>query len=122
MVSGATSLNLVRDELFVTTKVWTENLATDKLIPSLKDSLAKLRTEQVDLALINANYALEAKLEPHKDALFIESSESPYANYLYVRRDKAGDPAVQKLGALLNSPQVKQFILERYHGDVVPAF
>ncbi|MNP24468.1 Lipoprotein 28 precursor [compost metagenome] len=77
---------------------------------------------QVDLALINANYALEAKLEPHKDALFIESSESPYANYLYVRRDKANDPAVVKLGALLNSPQVKQFILERYHGDVVPAF
>lgn len=77
---------------------------------------------QVDMALINANYALEAKLEPHKDALFIESSESPYANYLYVRRDKANDPAVQKLGALLNSPQVKQFILDRYHGDVVPAF
>jgi D-methionine transport system substrate-binding protein len=77
---------------------------------------------QVDLALINANYALEAKLEPHKDALFIESSESPYANYLYVRRDKANDPAVVKLGALLNSPQVKQFSLERYHGDVVPAF
>jgi len=77
---------------------------------------------QVDLALINANYALEAKLEPHKDALFIESSESPYANYLYVRRDKEKDPAVQKLAALLNSPQVKQFILDRYHGDVVPAF
>ncbi|MFJ4345591.1 MetQ/NlpA family ABC transporter substrate-binding protein [Pseudomonas sp. NPDC089401] len=77
---------------------------------------------QVDMALINANYALEAKLEPHKDALFIESSESPYANYLYVRRDKANDPAVQKLGALLNSAQVKQFILDRYHGDVVPAF
>jgi D-methionine transport system substrate-binding protein len=77
---------------------------------------------QVDMALINANYALEAKLVPHKDALFIESSESPYANYLYVRRDKANAPAVQKLGALLNSPQVKQFILERYHGDVVPAF
>ncbi len=77
---------------------------------------------QVDLALINANYALEAKLEPHKDALFIESADSPYANYLYVRRDKLNDPAVQKLGKLLNSPQVKQFILQRYHGDVVPAF
>ncbi|EJE50862.1 aldo/keto reductase, diketogulonate reductase [Acidovorax sp. CF316] len=42
-----------RGELFITTKVWTENLAADKLIPSLKDSLAKLRTEQVDLALIH---------------------------------------------------------------------
>ncbi|MFN9472891.1 2,5-didehydrogluconate reductase DkgB [Acidovorax sp.] len=42
-----------RGELFITTKVWTENLAADKLIPSLKGSLAQLRTEQVDLALIH---------------------------------------------------------------------
>ncbi|CAN7281832.1 MULTISPECIES: 2,5-didehydrogluconate reductase DkgB [unclassified Acidovorax] len=42
-----------RSALFLTTKVWTENLAADKLIPSLKDSLAKLRSEQVDLALIH---------------------------------------------------------------------
>ncbi|MES2608860.1 MAG: 2,5-didehydrogluconate reductase DkgB [Pseudomonadota bacterium] len=42
-----------RSELFITTKVWTENLATDKLIPSLKESLTKLRTGQVDLALIH---------------------------------------------------------------------
>jgi 2,5-diketo-D-gluconate reductase B len=42
-----------RGELFVTTKVWTESLAGDKLIPSLKDSLRKLRLEQLDLALIH---------------------------------------------------------------------
>lgn len=42
-----------RSALFLTTKVWTENLAADKLIPSLKDSLTKLRTGQVDLALIH---------------------------------------------------------------------
>lgn len=42
-----------RSELFITTKVWTEHLAADKLIPSLKDSLAKLRTDHVDLTLIH---------------------------------------------------------------------
>lgn len=42
-----------RGELFVTTKVWTDSLAGDKLIPSLKDSLRKLRLEQLDLALIH---------------------------------------------------------------------
>jgi 2,5-diketo-D-gluconate reductase B len=42
-----------RSELFVTTKIWTDNLAGDKLIPSLKDSLAKLQLEQVDLTLIH---------------------------------------------------------------------
>lgn len=42
-----------RDALFVTTKIWTDNLGRDKLIPSLKESLAKLRLEQVDLTLIH---------------------------------------------------------------------
>ena len=42
-----------RGELFITTKIWTENLAADKLAASLKDSLAKLRTDAVDLTLIH---------------------------------------------------------------------
>ncbi|NDZ17399.1 2,5-didehydrogluconate reductase DkgB [Variovorax sp. WS11] len=42
-----------RDEIFITTKIWTENHARDKLIPSLKESLRKLRTDRVDLALIH---------------------------------------------------------------------
>ena len=42
-----------RSELFVTTKIWIENLQRDKLIPSLKDSLRKLQLEQLDLTLIH---------------------------------------------------------------------
>ncbi|MBR7538686.1 aldo/keto reductase, partial [Mycobacterium tuberculosis] len=42
-----------RDELFLTTKIWVDNYAADKLIPSLRDSLAKLRTGYVDLLLIH---------------------------------------------------------------------
>ena len=42
-----------RDELFITTKVWTEHYAADKLIPSLKESLRKLRTDRLDLTLIH---------------------------------------------------------------------
>ena len=42
-----------REEVFVTTKVWTEHLAGDALIPSLKESLRKLRLEQLDLTLIH---------------------------------------------------------------------
>ena len=44
---------LARGDVFVTTKIWTEHLAGDKLAPSLKESLRKLRLEQVDLALIH---------------------------------------------------------------------
>lgn len=42
-----------RRELFITTKIWTENLASDKLVPSLQESLTKLRTDHVDLTLIH---------------------------------------------------------------------
>lgn len=42
-----------RSELFITTKIWVENYAADKLVPSLRESLAKLRTDHVDLLLIH---------------------------------------------------------------------
>ena len=42
-----------RNDLFITTKIWTEHYRADKLIPSLKDSLQKLRTDAVNLTLIH---------------------------------------------------------------------
>ncbi len=77
---------------------------------------------QVDLALINTNYALEAKLNPTRDALAIEGSDSPYVNILVVRADRKDDAALQKLAKALNSAEVKTFITEKYQGAVVPAF
>jgi len=77
---------------------------------------------QVDLALINTNYALEAKLNPVKDSLFIEDANSPYANLLVAREDNKDSPAMKKLAAALNSPDVKKFIEEKYKGAIVPAF
>ena len=44
---------LPRDELFITTKIWTDNLSRERLIPSLRESLKRLRTDQVDLTLIH---------------------------------------------------------------------
>ena len=77
----------------------------------------------VDLALINTNYALEAKLDPGKDALFIESGQkSPYANFIASRKDNASSPAVTKLVAALHTPEVRKFIQDKYKGAVIPAF
>lgn len=76
---------------------------------------------QVDLALINTNYALEAKLSPRKDALFIEKT-SPYANVLVARPDNKNSAALQKLNAELHSAETRQFIEQKYQGAVVPAF
>jgi D-methionine transport system substrate-binding protein len=78
--------------------------------------------DEVDLALINTNYALAAKLNPVKDALLIEDKNSPYVNYLVGRPDNKDDPRVQKLAKALTSPEVKAFIETTYQGAVLPAF
>ncbi|MYN14928.1 MetQ/NlpA family lipoprotein [Pusillimonas sp. TS35] len=76
----------------------------------------------VDLALINTNYALEAGLNPVKDALFIEGSDSPYANIIVTTEAKKNDPAIQKLVKSLNNDDIKKFIETKYKGAIVPAF
>lgn len=78
--------------------------------------------DQVDLALINTNYALEAGLNPTTDALAIEGEDSPYANILVTRSDNKDAEAVGKLVNALQSDEVKAFIEEKYKGAVVPAF
>ncbi|MCD0502512.1 MetQ/NlpA family ABC transporter substrate-binding protein [Bordetella petrii] len=78
--------------------------------------------DDVALSLINTNYALEAGLVPTKDALFIEGADSPYANIVATRDDNKNAPAIKKLVNALHSPEVKQFIQEKYKGAVVPAF
>jgi D-methionine transport system substrate-binding protein len=78
--------------------------------------------DDVDLALINTNYALAAGLSPMRDALFIEGPNSPYANIVAARPDNVNSPAVQKLVAALRTPAVKAFIQEKYRGAVIAAF
>lgn len=78
--------------------------------------------QDVDLAIINTNFALEANLNPLKDAIFMEDKNSPYANVLVVKEDNQNDPAIQKLAKALNSDEVKKFIEDKYKGAIVPAF
>jgi D-methionine transport system substrate-binding protein len=78
--------------------------------------------DEVDLALINTNYALAAGLNPTKDALLIEDKDSPYVNYLVARPDNKDDPRVQALAKALTSPEIKAFIEQKYQGAVLPAF
>src|SRR5690606_2402878 len=77
---------------------------------------------EVDLALINTNYALDAGLDPQQDALIIERQDSPYVNYLVVREDRAGEASIKALAAALTTQKVRGFITQKYKGAVVPAF
>ncbi|MFF4589556.1 MetQ/NlpA family ABC transporter substrate-binding protein [Streptomyces sp. NPDC001388] len=77
----------------------------------------------VDAAVINGNYALEADLSPAEDALAAESAQdNPYANFLAVKKGDEDDPRVEKLAKLLTSAEVKKFIEDKYDGAVVAAF
>src|SRR5690606_37465196 len=76
----------------------------------------------VDIALINTNYALEAGLSTVIVELFIEGEDSPYANLVATTDAKKGDAAIQKLVKALQSDEVREFIKEKYKGSIVPAF
>jgi D-methionine transport system substrate-binding protein len=78
--------------------------------------------DDVDIALINTNYALAAGLQPTRDALFIEGADSPYANLVAARPDNVNSSALGKLVAALRSPAAKKFIQDKYHGAVVATF
>lgn len=78
--------------------------------------------DDVDFAVINSNFAMEAKLNPTKDALFIEPKDSPYANIVAVRKGDENRKEIQALKKALTSPEVKKFIEEKYKGAVIPAF
>jgi D-methionine transport system substrate-binding protein len=77
--------------------------------------------DQVDLAVINTNYALDAKLNPRQDALVLEGADSPYINYLVARPENAADPRLQKLAAVLTGDAIRSYIDSTYSGAVIPA-
>ena len=73
----------------------------------------------VDYAVINSNYAINAGLNPVNDSLLIEGSASAYANILAVKEGNETAPKILALKAALESKQVADFIAEKYAGSVV---
>lgn len=78
--------------------------------------------EDVDAAIVNGNYALEAGLQPATDSLILEKGEgNPYANGLVTVPAKVDDARIKKLAELLGGAEVKKFIEDKYKGAVLPA-
>ena len=79
--------------------------------------------DDVDLAVINANYALQNDLDPVNDPIAIESAEgTPYPNVLVVKEGNENSEAIQALVQALQSDAVRDYINETYGGAVVPLF
>jgi len=129
--NNSRALLLLAHHGIITLKDPNDELATQKDITAnprhlkfreLEAAMLPRTLDEVDLALINTNYALAAGLHPTKDALLIERKDSPYVNYLVGRPDNKDDPRVQKLAKALTSPEIKAFIEQKYQGAVLPAF
>ena len=79
--------------------------------------------DEVDLSVINANYALQAGLNPVVDPLAIESADgTPYPNILTVKEGNENNAAILALVEALHSDAVRDYINNTYGGGVVPLF
>jgi D-methionine transport system substrate-binding protein len=76
--------------------------------------------DDVDGAVINGHCAIESKLNPLEDSLFLENENSPYANIIAVRRETKDDPRFKKLVEILKNDKVREHILKTYRGGVIP--
>ncbi len=78
--------------------------------------------DDVDAAVINGNYALQAGFNPLKDSIFIEDKESPYVNIIAARAEDKDKEELLKVVEFLNTEKLREFLIEKYDGAVVPAF
>lgn len=78
--------------------------------------------DDVDAAVINTNYALEAGLHPNDDAIAIEGTESPYANLIVVRSEDKDADWVKTLVESYHDDSIKTFIQEEFKGALIPSW
>jgi len=73
-------------------------------------------------AVINTNYALSIGLNSQKDATFVEGKGSPYANFIVVREEDLDSAWLESLAEIITRDEVREFILEKFEGSIVPTF
>ncbi|WP_297881089.1 MetQ/NlpA family ABC transporter substrate-binding protein [uncultured Campylobacter sp.] len=77
----------------------------------------------VDIAVINSNFAFNANLNPIKDSLFLEKAEgNPYTNVISVKEGNENSPKIKALDKAIQSEKVKKFIETQYKGAIIPSF
>jgi D-methionine transport system substrate-binding protein len=85
-----------------------------KLMPSL------YKNNEGDVVFINANFAVQAGINPNKDAIALEKKSSPYANVVEVKKGDQNKPAVKKLMKALQSKSTQAWIGKHFKGAVLP--
>lgn len=111
----------VADKELITAKDITKNPKNIEIV-EVDAAQVPSTLQDVDFAVINTNFALNVNLNPTKDAIVIEASDSPYANILACREDNKDSEKIKALTEALTSDKVKSFIEEKYEGSIVPTF
>lgn len=109
------------NNLFVTPADIVENPKNLKIIEVEAAQLPR-SLDDVAMGVINCNFALGAGLNPVKDSIAIEAKDSPYANVVAIRAGEASRPEIQTLKELMNSPELRKFIEDKYQGSLLPTF
>ncbi|MEG2329137.1 MetQ/NlpA family ABC transporter substrate-binding protein [Anaerorhabdus sp.] len=115
---GADALNATVEDIVDNPK----NLKFQEVKPELLTTV--FEQGEGDLVAINGNYAIQAGLNPTKDAVILEQADAtnPYVNIVAVKEGNESNPAIKTLIEVLKSDEVKQFILDTYSdGSVIPA-
>lgn len=99
----------------------TENPKKLKLI-ELDAAQLPRSLDDVTAAAVNTNYAVEAGLDPVKDAIARETADSPYTNIIAVREQDKDKPWVAALLKAYHTQPVKEFIQTRFKGAVVTSW
>lgn len=131
----ARALLLLQQEGLITL---TEGVGVNATINDIVDNPLDLQIEEleaavvptvladVDVACINANYAIEAGLTVNDNALAVESADGDaaqtYANLLVVKEGNENNEGIQALAKALNSDEVRDYITNNYQGSVLPVF
>lgn len=88
----------------------------------LEAAMVSRSLPDVAAAAINTNFAIEAKLNPVKDSIFIEPKDAPYINVIAVRQENRDDERIKKLISVYQSEEIRKFIDETFEGSVVAGF
>lgn len=82
--------------------------------------VAYYEQDEGDAVVINSNFAIDAKIDPMKESIAIESADSPYVNVLAVRKGDENKESIKKLLDVLHSKEIQDYILDEWKGAVVP--
>ncbi|MFJ7982825.1 MetQ/NlpA family ABC transporter substrate-binding protein [Lysinibacillus xylanilyticus] len=129
--NGARALFVLQEAGYIKLKDGADLTASIRDVEENKKNLKFIELEaaqipkqlsEVDVAAINTNFALEAGIDPKKDSILLESTDSPYVNYIVVRAENKDDPTIKKFVEAYQSDEVRKFIEEEFKGSVIPSW